>query len=723
MTDDKTIIRNPDPGWKLKRVGTQGDQSPISVHDEMTVGRAADADLVISGGAVSRLHATLHIANSQLLVTDNNSANGTFVNGKRVGSAPLRVGDIVSFDTEAFEVTGAGPASPDPGDQTLVRPLSGGQNESGAKRLVTRIDGSVDDAPPSAESVESVVAKTQVLTAEEAPGTAAWQAAEVAVSGTLVMEGADLAVIDKAALDNDYLLGLDEPVLDRQFRLNKARMTVGRSPLNDLIIKADSVSSHHAEIEKTREGWVIRDIGSSNGTEVNGLEGDTFTLQPGDKVRLGDVALEFRLHHQHRNSDDVAVAPTGSAWRAEMDKTRWLVMTLTVIVLGMMAVVAWVLIPPIKNGVLPGQDLFAASTSKTIRLDRTWSQKLAAPGVVSGLLLANVRDDEDIEIVVTDDQGNYSIHDYRTGRPLSVIAGGKPYYAAPALMMVNGKPSLITADVEAGVQRRNGRGQLLWHSELGAVAQGVFSAPEINTASARPLIVVATYGRGLVGLDANSGAVLWDSAAVTPFKIVLPPLSLNLGQANAVLALGAEGQLQLFNIDTDQIQLRWQSQLPGADFPVGRLRVNDKVIAIVTESGSVVAIDKATGEIIWHQQLDATVFSEPVLLKDKMFVASASGKIFVVDVLDGNVLSETAIGASVEAGLQVVGEQVLIVDTSATLHLLDAAAALVGPGALSDVDTVVRTPQLADAHPDQGTDLITVSLNGLLQRYRLSTVD
>ena len=160
-------------------------------------------------------------------------------------------------------------------------------------------------------------------------------------SGTLVMESVSESLNDKDEAKNDYLLGLTQPVMDRQFLLNKSRMTIGRSPLNDLIIKAESVSSHHAEIERTEEGWVLRDIASSNGTEVNGIVGDNFTLLPGDKVVLGEVNLELRSLSQ--STTVIAGIPamkSGAIARPKLKKAR-LILVLSTIMIVALATIVW----------------------------------------------------------------------------------------------------------------------------------------------------------------------------------------------------------------------------------------------------------------------------------------------------------------------------------------------------------------------------------------------
>lgn len=75
----------------------------VNVSDGMTVGRGADADFQISDDGVSRIHLRLErIAKGRMRVIDQDSRNGTFVNGRRVTDALLRDGDKVYLGTKVI---------------------------------------------------------------------------------------------------------------------------------------------------------------------------------------------------------------------------------------------------------------------------------------------------------------------------------------------------------------------------------------------------------------------------------------------------------------------------------------------------------------------------------------------------------------------------------------------------------------------------------------------
>jgi phosphoserine phosphatase RsbU/P len=78
-------------------------------------------------------------------------------------------------------------------------------------------------------------------------------------------------------------------------RVDREKVRIGRSPENDVAIQDPSVSRLHATIERTRDGFLIQDLGSRNGVIVNGqrIAGPT-SISERDEVQLGDVILKLQ---------------------------------------------------------------------------------------------------------------------------------------------------------------------------------------------------------------------------------------------------------------------------------------------------------------------------------------------------------------------------------------------------------------------------------------------
>ena len=73
------------------------------------------------------------------------------------------------------------------------------------------------------------------------------------------------------------------------------KVAVGRAEANGIPVVDPAVSRLHAVLERYAAGWSVRDLGSANGTMVNGkqLVGE-HRLNPGDEIRVGAVRLVFR---------------------------------------------------------------------------------------------------------------------------------------------------------------------------------------------------------------------------------------------------------------------------------------------------------------------------------------------------------------------------------------------------------------------------------------------
>ena len=73
------------------------------------------------------------------------------------------------------------------------------------------------------------------------------------------------------------------------------RLSVGRSPSSDCVVPEDCVSRRHAELRRDGQRWFLRDLGSSNGTRVNGMRVIEETeVLPGDRLSLGGAVYRLR---------------------------------------------------------------------------------------------------------------------------------------------------------------------------------------------------------------------------------------------------------------------------------------------------------------------------------------------------------------------------------------------------------------------------------------------
>jgi FHA domain len=93
------------------------------------------------------------------------------------------------------------------------------------------------------------------------------------------------------------LVVVDSPALAQgtEYGLDSVAMTVGRDGSNDIALPGDTfASSRHARIEPRADGVWLEDVGSTNGTYLNGVKlRQPQRLEPGDVVRIGETDFRF----------------------------------------------------------------------------------------------------------------------------------------------------------------------------------------------------------------------------------------------------------------------------------------------------------------------------------------------------------------------------------------------------------------------------------------------
>jgi pSer/pThr/pTyr-binding forkhead associated (FHA) protein len=79
---------------------------------------------------------------------------------------------------------------------------------------------------------------------------------------------------------------------ERSLLLDGASLTIGRAPDNDLVLADPRISRHHARISGRAGRLVLADLGSTNGTNVNGSRITEIVLGFGDQLALGTTRIE-----------------------------------------------------------------------------------------------------------------------------------------------------------------------------------------------------------------------------------------------------------------------------------------------------------------------------------------------------------------------------------------------------------------------------------------------
>lgn len=108
---------------------------------------------------------------------------------------------------------------------------------------------------------------------------------------------ADLPAIGLLARLRQWRVGGPDPAAPEGLRLplelvGERPLTLGRGQQCDVVVKHDTVSRMHAEIRRQDTCWYVRDLGSCNGTWIEGRRVDrAVRVRPGDQILLGGCLL------------------------------------------------------------------------------------------------------------------------------------------------------------------------------------------------------------------------------------------------------------------------------------------------------------------------------------------------------------------------------------------------------------------------------------------------
>jgi pSer/pThr/pTyr-binding forkhead associated (FHA) protein len=108
-----------------------------------------------------------------------------------------------------------------------------------------------------------------------------------------VLTRADLATVEALRPGTALLVVLRGPNTGARFLLDDDEVLSGRHPDSDIFLDDVTVSRKHAVFRRTDSGFVVRDVGSLNGTYVNRELVDEVVLKTGDEVQIGKFRLVF----------------------------------------------------------------------------------------------------------------------------------------------------------------------------------------------------------------------------------------------------------------------------------------------------------------------------------------------------------------------------------------------------------------------------------------------
>jgi pSer/pThr/pTyr-binding forkhead associated (FHA) protein len=222
----------------------------LSIERPVTIGRVEGSGLRLDKSTVSSRHAQLEVRSHTLWFKDLGSTNGSLLNGQKVEpnqEKKLARGDRITISTFEIEVVEV-PLPPEPETKD------------------------VPDAPPP---------KQEALLPEMTIAVGARSASPLANLARLKHAQPRLVLATKER----------RAVLE----ISKTEATVGRDPQSDVVIDHGTVSKRHAEIRLIDGTFFVRDLGTVNGTFVDGnpVLGMASPLKSNQAVRFGTASCLF----------------------------------------------------------------------------------------------------------------------------------------------------------------------------------------------------------------------------------------------------------------------------------------------------------------------------------------------------------------------------------------------------------------------------------------------
>ncbi len=201
--------------------------------------------------------------------------------------------------------------------------LDTGETDASEPQRTVEANFSADpwDAKPEAESSHAVMPVSDGTT-PDAP-LPAWSEAEQAQDAGLAGDGTDIIEtplaedidgvantqvtpeMEKRPQEFPFLIVTQGEDEGREIDLFADKLSMGRSADNDLVFPDIACSRHHSVLEKQGNEYLVLDLGSGNGTLVNGERVERVVLQNSDEIQIGNTVIQF-------NQPNRAVVPSAA---------------------------------------------------------------------------------------------------------------------------------------------------------------------------------------------------------------------------------------------------------------------------------------------------------------------------------------------------------------------------------------------------------------------------
>ncbi len=271
------------------------------------VGYGDENDLVIPLPQVSGFHCVIAKVDGAYIIEDRNSTNGTSVNGHAISRSYLTPGDDVGLGSYNFEF-----------GQEIIARFVDQLGSTGPKTEAMAVPEIFQKAIIIGRDVDcDIVLDAAQISRKHAQlqfTGAGWRVEDLGSSnGTFVNDRSKS--IENAVVDDDDVLFFGSyrfPVnrikdfLDAgetafegggnvPLPLDKDVITIGRGDGNDVVLDAPQISRHHARMVRSNGKVFLEDLGSANGTFIEGKRITRAPLAPGQTVSFGSYAVRLDL--------------------------------------------------------------------------------------------------------------------------------------------------------------------------------------------------------------------------------------------------------------------------------------------------------------------------------------------------------------------------------------------------------------------------------------------
>jgi hypothetical protein len=137
----------------------------------------------------------------------------------------------------------------------------------------------------------------------------------------------------RQAIPKFMLRGVSGAVFSKVFPVG-GPVVIGRAPECDISVPADEISRRHALVKPTPDGLSVEDLGSSNGTYINGKRVQQGFLGPGDELRLDAVRFILVAPGVEPSAQPTQQAPAAAPSAVRKDPAKIAAIVLTVLAIA-----------------------------------------------------------------------------------------------------------------------------------------------------------------------------------------------------------------------------------------------------------------------------------------------------------------------------------------------------------------------------------------------------